>query len=264
MEYGRNDRRLLAGEALSARLMLRCMKTAGADRFLTGQLHNEAQAGFAPDCTVLDDLSCIRYLAEFIRGNVPGFDPEKTLVCTTRGGGMKETRLMADELGAGFMMADHMRPKDGGVGEIKIICGKADHVKDIIIVDDICDTCSRIAEVGRAVHKLCPDSKIYGVATHGYFFADAHLRVKEMVETCRLQWIAVTSSISQAGALQRLTSLGMADRLKVVDISRLLAGAILRIHLGSSVNLESFQRLGPGDVDSLLEPCGGGGVVPLG
>mmetsp|Transcript_36739 Transcript_36739/g.74020 ORF Transcript_36739/g.74020 Transcript_36739/m.74020 type:complete len:300 (+) Transcript_36739:155-1054(+) len=257
LEYARQDRRLFAGEAITARLFLRCMKTAGADRFLTGKLHNDAQVAFAPDSTVLDDLSCIRYLAAFVRANVEGFDPDKTLVCTTNGGGMKETRLMADELQTGFMMADHMRPKDGGVGEVKIICGKVDHVEAVIIVDDIVDTCTRLVEVCKAIHKLIPTGKIYGVMTHGYFSGDAHLHVKDMVETCNLQWIAVTNSIAQTRTLQRLGSVGVGDRLKVVDISRLFAGAILRIHLGSSVNQASFKGLGPGDADSLLQPMSG-------
>mmetsp|Transcript_1770 Transcript_1770/g.5697 ORF Transcript_1770/g.5697 Transcript_1770/m.5697 type:complete len:386 (+) Transcript_1770:56-1213(+) len=257
LEYARQDRRLLAGEAFSARLLLRCMKAAGADRFLTGKLHNEAEVAFAPDETVLDDLSCIRYLADFVRANVEGFDPDKTRVCATNGGGMKETRLMADELQTGFMMADHLRPKAGGLGEVKIICSKMDSTEAIIIVDDIVDTCSRLVEVCRAIHQLNPTSKIYAVMTHGYFSGDAHLRVKEMVETSNLQWIAVTNSIAQTGALKRFSSLGIGHCLKVVDISRLLAGAIMRIHLGSSVNITRFTSMGPGDPDPLLQPCPG-------
>lgn len=255
MEYARQDRRLVAGEAISARLFLRCMKVAGADRFLAGKLHNEAEVAFAPDSTVLDDLSCTKYLATFVRGALVGFDAERTLVCTTNGGGMKETRLMADELGTGFMMADHVRSKDG-VGEVKII-GKTEGVEAIIIVDDMFDTCSRVVEVCRALHGLSPAARIYGVATHGYFSGDAHLRIREMATKCNLQWLAVTNSVDQEGALQRLNSLGVGHCLKVVDISRLLAGAMLRIHLGSSVNLASFKSLGPYDMDSLLQACVG-------
>uniref|UniRef100_A0A7S1PRE2 ribose-phosphate diphosphokinase n=1 Tax=Alexandrium catenella TaxID=2925 RepID=A0A7S1PRE2_ALECA len=253
LEYARQDRRIFAGEAITARLFLRCMKAAGADRFLTGKLHNEAQVAFAPDSTVLDDLSCTRYLGDFVRANVEGFDPDKTLVCATNGGGSKETKHMADELRTGFMMADHMRPKEGGVGEVKIICGKADHVEAIVIVDDIVDTCGRLSEVTREVHKLIPTAKIYAVMTHGYFSGDAHLRVKEMVDNCGLQWIAVTNSIAQTQALQRLGSLGCERRLRVVDISRQFAGAVLRIHLGSSVNTAGFASLGPDDPDPLLQ-----------
>merc|ERR1712110_1160578 len=107
------------------------------------------------------------------------------------------------------------------------------------------DTCGSLAEVMEAVRKAAPNAKIYGVASHGYFSGEAHLAIKRLVEKGHLEWLAVTNSIAQAGAVRRLTEQGMIDRLKVVDISRLLAGAIIRIHLGESVNLAKFRSLGP-------------------
>ena len=50
-----------------------------------------------------------------------------------------------------------------------------------------------------------------------------------MVENFGLEWVAVTNSISQTGALRRFDGVGMRSRLKVVDISRMIAGAIIRI-----------------------------------
>merc|ERR1712070_1158544 len=58
---------------------------------------------------------------------------------------------------------------------------------------------------------------------------------------------------TQTGALKRLADLGITDRLKVVDISRLIAGAIMRIHLGASVNLPKFRSLAPSTPDPFLE-----------
>ncbi|CAE7816730.1 prs [Symbiodinium sp. CCMP2456] len=111
LEYARQDRKLMAGEAIAPKLMFRCIKTAGAERFLTVDLHNQAEAAFSPPGMVLDELSSDRYLADFIRKNVPGFDEEHSLVCATNGGGMKFTRRMADILRVGFIMADRFRQK---------------------------------------------------------------------------------------------------------------------------------------------------------
>jgi ribose-phosphate pyrophosphokinase len=254
LEYARQDRRLVAGEAIPPKLFLRCMKTSGADRFLTMDLHNQAESAFSPAGAVLDELSCDNYLADFVRCNVEGFDPDTSLVCATHGGGLKFTRRMADELRTGFIMADRFRHKAGGVGEVRIIADSSTaEVESVIVVDDMVDTCGSLAGVCAAIRKVAPKAKIYGVATHGYFSAEAHLQLKSLAEKGHLEWIAVTNTISQNAAIERLADVGMVGRLKVVDISRLLAGAIIRIHLGESVNLPQYRRLGPADHDHVLE-----------
>lgn len=254
LEYARQDRRMVAGEAIPPKLMLNMMKTAGANRFLMVDLHNQAQAAFSPAGAVLDELSADKYLAQCLRSDIPDFDQDSFLVCATNGGGMKFTRRMADELRTGFIMADRFRSKAGGPGQIKIIAdANAERVKGIIIVDDMFDTCGSLAAVCEALKAFAPHAKLYALATHGYFSGEAHKAIKSLVDSCGLEWLAVTNSIDQKGAQQRMSSAGLRDRLKVVDISRLLAGAIIRIHLGESVNLSYFRRLGPSAEDPMLK-----------
>jgi len=256
LDYSRQDRRLVAGESIAPKLLLRCLKTAGADRFLTVDLHNEAEAAFAPVNTVLDELPAYRYLADFIRQNVPGFNPATMLVCATNGGGMTLTRRMAAELRTGLMMADYMRLKGGGHGEVKVISStSAAQVEAVIIVDDMFDTCGSLVAVCRAVNAFVPGTRIYAIATHGYFSGKAHSHVKDLVESLGVKWIAVTNSIRQSGSHERFRTVGVEANVKVVDISKLLAGAIMRIHLGASVNVPKFRDLGPNDRDEVLEEC---------
>lgn len=47
LEYARQDRKLVAGEAIAPKLLLRCCRTAGATRFVTLDLHNQAEAAFS-------------------------------------------------------------------------------------------------------------------------------------------------------------------------------------------------------------------------
>lgn len=254
LEYSRQDRRIVAGESIPPKLFLRCMRTAGADRFLTMDLHNQAEAAFSPAGAVLDELSSNKYLAHFIRCNMSGFDTDEILVCATSGGGLQFTRRMANELRTGFIMADRFRPKAGGVGQIRIISDMCrEDVKAIIIVDDMFDTCGALAEVCGALNDFAPNAKLYGIAIHGYFSGEAHLQIKKLVETCKLEWLAVTNSIAQDSVLQRLGSIGLHNCLKVVDISRLIAGAIVRVHLGVSVNLPTFKNLEPTTHDPILQ-----------
>lgn len=252
VEYARQDRKFEAGEALAPKLFLHLMVTAGADRFVTIDLHNQAESGFSPAHTALDELSCEKYLANFIRENVPGFNPDETLCCATDAGGAKRTRKMADELQVGFMMADKFRSKAGEVGQVKIISDASLNPQNVIIVDDMFDTCGSLVKVVEAVHNFAPQARIYAVGTHGYFSKDAHEKIRHMVANLNLQWIAVTNCISPRMPMQKFQAAGISDRLKIVDISRLISGSIIRIHLGASVNLPKFRQLGPLDPDPLL------------
>jgi len=252
VEYARQDRKFEAGEAIAPKLFFHLMVTAGADRFVTMDLHNQAESGFSPAHAALDELSAEKYLASFIRENIPGFNTEDTLVCATDAGGARRTRMMADELQVGFMMADKFRPKAGEVGQVKIISDASLAPKNIIIHDDMYDTCGSLTKVVEAVHKFAPQAKLFAVGTHGYFSTDAHEKIKKMVDNFGLQWIAVTNSVSLRMPMQKFESLGISDKLRVVDISRLVAGSIIRIHLGASANLPKFRQLGPMNPDPLL------------
>lgn len=268
-EYQRQDRRISAGEPIPPRLLLRCMKTAGASRFVCVDLHNQAAAAFAPHGMVFDELTTKKYLADFVRVNVQGFDPDRVFVCTTNGGGMTFTRSMANELRTGFMMADRSRPRGGGKGKVKIISDSdAESMESIVVIDDMFDTCGSLAEVVTELHSFAPKAKIYAIGPHGYFSGDAHLKIHELAQSQGLEWIACTNSISTRSMATRLDKLGAAKRLKIVDVSRLLAGAIVRIHMGASTNLPKFRALGPGDRDPVLQPlpdpvdAPGGGFNP--
>lgn len=252
MEYARQDRKFEAGEAIAPKLLLHLMVTAGADRFLTIDLHNPAESGFSPTHAALDELTCDKYLANFLRSNIPDFKPAETLVCATDAGGAKRTRKMADELQVGFMMADKFRPKAGQVGQVKIISDASLNPKNVIIVDDMFDTCGSLDKVVEAVHNFVPEAKIFAIATHGYFSGQAAARIEKMISGSILQWVAVSNTISQRTSLKKFEETGIADRLRVVDVSRLVAGAIIRVHLGASVNLPKFRQLGPLNPDPVL------------
>merc|ERR1712066_798783 len=174
LEYCRQDRKFEAGEAIAPKLLLHLMVTAGADRFITIDLHNQAEAGFSPPHVALDELTCEKYFAHYVRNNLPEFNPEDTLVCATDAGGAKRARKMADELQVGFMMADKFRPKLGEAGQVKIISDASLSPKNVIVVDDMFDTCGSLEKVLEAIHNFAPQARLFAVGTHGYFSKDAH------------------------------------------------------------------------------------------
>merc|ERR1711879_723213 len=107
-------------------------------------------------------------------------------------------------------------------------------------------------EVCMALRAFAPKAKLYAIASHGYFSGEAHLQIKKLVDTCNLEWIAVTNTVTQRGAWRRFSESGLANRLKIIDISKLIASAIIRVHLGTALNLPAFRSLGPTVPDPLL------------
>jgi ribose-phosphate pyrophosphokinase len=236
------------------------MHAAGANRFLTVDLHNGAEASFCPRGTILDELSADKYLVHFIRQNVPGCYQDKMFVCATVGGGLPFARHIASVLGCFFGMCDRFRAKAGGNrGEVRVISdSNIQEAEAVVVIDDMVDTGGSFGEAVAAVRSAAPGAKLYGLAAHGYFSGEAHLEVRNSVQKCGLEWLAVTNTVSQASMQRRLSSVGMEDRLKVVDISRLVAGAIVRIHLGESVNTRKFKDLSPSERDANLPTLDGG------
>merc|ERR1712151_188454 len=138
----------------------------------------------------------MKYLADFIREEIPDVSTEETLVCATDAGGAKRTRKMADELHVGFMMADKFRSKVGdGDGQVKIISDVSMNPKSVIICDDMFDTCNSMVKVVEAVRTYVPQAKIYAVCSHGYFSKDAAEKISKMIQGGALEWVAVTNSI---------------------------------------------------------------------
>lgn len=74
---------------------------------------------------------------------------------------------MADLLGTGFIMADKFRKKAGEIGELKIITDGSIGYINVVVIDDMMDTCGTLLKVVEAVRKFNNKVKIYAVGTHG-------------------------------------------------------------------------------------------------
>lgn len=102
-------------------------------------------------------------------------------------------------------------------------------VKDrvCVLIDDLVDTSYTITRAA----KLLKDqgaTKVYALVTHGVFSGDAPNRILKSA----IDKVIVTNTVPQASAA---TVLG--DKLEVLDVSRILAEAIRRIHNGESVSM---------------------------
>ena len=73
--------------------------------------------------------------------------------------------------------------------------------------------------------------KVYAIVTHGIFSGPAI----ERIEKSRLECVAVTNSMPQQQNMQKT------DKIKIIDVSGILAETIRRTHNGESVSTFSYH-----------------------
>ena len=73
--------------------------------------------------------------------------------------------------------------------------------------------------------------KVYAIVTHGIFSGPAIERIEES----RLECVAVTDSMPQQQNMQKT------DKIKIIDVSGILAETIRRTHNGESVSTHNSK-----------------------
>ena len=110
-----------------------------------------------------------------------------------------------------------------------------------------------LARLGEVMCAVAPEARI-AIVTHGYVSTDAAEQVARTVGSFGLERLVVAICIPMRAPLHKFRALGIAEWLKIVDVSRLLAEAIVPINLGASVNLPGFRGLGRRSTDRRLAP----------
>lgn len=134
----------------------------------------------------------------------------------------KLARKYAESLGnVPLVIVEKRRPKPGETEVLNIAGNVAE--KDVLMVDDLIDSARTMCNAAEALKNLGA-GRIFALATHGVFCADASARIANSY----LEQIWVTNSIAQRRALS--------PKINFVSIAGLLAEAIWRIHTDQSVS----------------------------
>jgi ribose-phosphate pyrophosphokinase len=214
--YARKERKSQPREPISAKLMANFITLAGADRLLLLDLHTEAIEGFFDVPT--DHLSAHKILAGHLRERGLG----RCAVVSPDAGGAKRAESMAKLLGAPLVFAYKRRPEDD-VSEILEMAGDVAG-RDCVIVDDIISTGGTLIEVARTL-KAEGAMRVFACVTHPVLSNDAVHKLRDAA----IDEVVVTNSIPvPAGKL--------GPKLTVLDVSPLLAEAIVRVHENRSVS----------------------------
>ncbi|MDM8518724.1 ribose-phosphate pyrophosphokinase [Anaerolineales bacterium HSG6] len=216
--YGRTDKKDQPRVPITARLVADLVSTAGADRFLTIDLHAGQIQGFFN--IPVDEVTAFYLLSDHMRAK----KIENGVVVAGDIGATKRARNFAQALDMPLAIIEKRRiqRKDGSDAEALNVIGDVAG-KDCIIYDDEIDTAGTMVQ---AVHFLkgSEAADIYACASHSVFSDPA---VKRLTES-PIREVAVTNTIA-------LPPEKTFDKLTILSVAPLLGEVIRRVHLGISV-----------------------------
>ena len=217
--YGRTDKKDQPRVPITARLVADLITVAGADRFLTIDLHAGQIQGFFTIPT--DELAALHLLNDhFIEKAVPD-----AVVVAPDVGATRRARNFAEKLNVRLAVIEKRRALDGRGAEILNLIGDV-RGKNAIIVDDEVDTATTLV---RGTDFLLREGarEVCACVTHAILSDPA----AERVQGSKLKELVVTDTVTIAPRKRAL----LGPRLTVLSVGELLGEVIRRIHRGLSV-----------------------------
>ncbi len=214
--YARQDRKDQPRVPLTAKLVARLIEAAGSNRVLTLDLHSTQIQGFFN--VQADNLFAAPVLLKYINT----LNTENMMLVAPDVGSTKMVRAFAKRLKLDMAVVDKRR-SDVDQTEVVNIIGDVDG-KDVVIIDDMVTTASTLCNGATAIAEKGARS-ITACATHPIFAGDACQRIMESP----IKDIVVTNTVP-------FDRMDQCPKVKILDVSELIAEAIKRIHYNESVS----------------------------
>ncbi len=225
--YGRSDKKDQPRVPITARLVADMIEVAGADRYITLDLHAGQIQGFF---SIPGDVVSAFYIQmDYLRSMQP--EMKNPVVVTVDLGFAKKARNYAAGLNVPLVFIEKRRAANDAKAQALTLIGDVNN-RDVIIVDDEVDTGGSIAQAIKLV-KEYNARNVYVSFVHPLFSLNAAERLAALPVT---QFIA-TDSVP----IPPDKTVAFGDRLKILSVSGLLGEVILRAHEGRSVG-EMFNE----------------------
>jgi ribose-phosphate pyrophosphokinase len=214
--YARSDKKDAPRISIAGRLIADLLKTAGADRVLTMDLHADSVHGFFS--IPVDHLTAIPIICDHFQGRL---DNSNTVVVATDAGGAKRAGRFAKKMNTSMAIIDKRRISDTDIVQ-GLVVGDVKG-KDAIIFDDEISTGGTLTTSVNTLEKAGV-RKIFVGATHPVLSGPAVKNLKDS----SIEEIVVTDTVE-------IPDNKKMEQLNVLSVGPLFAEAIKRIHSGESV-----------------------------
>lgn len=216
LSYARSDKKDQPRVPITARLIADMIQVAGADRYITIDLHSGQIQGFfsIPG----DVLTAFFLLSDYLAEK----QIENPVVVTTDLGYAKRARNYATRLDCPLAFVEKRRSSNLERPELLTLIGDVEG-KNVIMVDDEVNTARSVANAVRTV-KAYGAKDIYLAFTHPVLSGDGYRRLAELP----IKEIITTNTLPIAPEKKL-------PNMTVLSVAPLLAEVIIRAHEGRSV-----------------------------
>jgi ribose-phosphate pyrophosphokinase len=202
--YSRQDKKALAREPISAKLVADCLTAAGADRVVSVDLHSGQIQGFFD--FPFDHLTALPLLADYLSEDIGLGDGDLTVV-SPDAGRVKVAERLADHLHAELAVIEKRRSRhEAHKVETTAVVGQV-RGRRCVLIDDIVDTAGTMVEGARALQAEGA-ADIFIAATHAVLSGKAVQRLEEGP----INEVVVTNTlpIPEEKRIEKLTVLSIA------------------------------------------------------
>ena len=216
--YARSDKKDAPRISITGRLIADMLKTAGANRVLTMDLHADQVHGFFS--VPVDHLTAVPTIAEHFRRH---HDLSNMVAVATDAGGAKRVGRFSERLGIPMAIIDKRRVSDTAVKHGEVVGNVRG--RDVVIFEDEISTGGTLVSSAETLRAAGARS-VHAGATHGVLCGPAIERLRG----APIDSVVVSNTVALARdkRLPKITSLSVAP---------LFAAAIERIHCGQSVGV---------------------------
>jgi ribose-phosphate pyrophosphokinase len=221
--YSRQDKKTLAREPISGKLLADLLTAAGANRVVTVDLHSGQIQGFFN--FPVDHLTALPVLADHLREKIS--DPDELVVCAPDAGRVKTAERLREHLHCdlAYLYKRRSRHEAHKIEQIEVV-GKVKG-RRCVLIDDMIDTAGTVSDGATALANEGA-AEIFAAATHAPFSGKA---VQRLVEA-PIRETVVTNTLPISD--EKLQVLG--DRLTVLSIAPIIAAALEAVFEDTSVS----------------------------